>query len=207
MLRERAAQRKLGFSALGRALASILVALARSQALQGALSGVPGRPWRFSGHSRRAPGTLRDAPETLCRRLRDALACHGVSREGPRSDSEWILDAPGRLRGSIFGRFSLSFSIDFASELSSKRDDSRRLGALSETRCKAKKPDGARAIAIAGRSSLLDESERASEKQTYMTDTRCKAKKLDGERATDIAGRSSLLDLSERARNRNRHTS
>ena len=29
---------------------------------------------------------------------------------------------------------------------------------------------------------MLDESERASEKQTYMTDTRCKAKKLDKEK-------------------------
>ena len=150
--------------------------------------------------------TLRDGPETLPRRFRDALARHGVSREGPGSDFESILGAPGRLGGSIFGRFSHCFSIDFSSELASKRDDSRQLGALTDIRCEAKKPDGERAIAIAGRSSLLDESERASEEQTYMTDTRCKAKKLEGERATDIAGRSSLLDLSKRARNRNRHT-
>ena len=176
MLCECAARRKLDFSALERDLASILVASARSRALQGALSGVLGRAWRLSGHSRRTPGTLRDAPETLPRRLRDALGRHGVSREGPSSDFESILVAPGRLRGSIFGRFSLCFLIDFASELASKRDNSRRLGALTDTRCKAKKPDGERAIDIAGRPSLLDESERASEKQTCMTDTRCEAK-------------------------------
>ena len=176
MLRKRTARRKLDFSAPGRDLVSILVSSACSQALQGALSGVPGRPWRLFRHSRRAPGTLRDAPETLPRRLRDALGCHGVSREGPSSDFESILVAPGRLRGSIFGRFSLCFLIDFASELASKRDNSRRLGALTDTRCEAKKPDGERAIDIAGRPSLLDESERASEKQTCMTDTRCEAK-------------------------------
>ena len=45
MLCECAARRKRDFSALGRDLASILVASARSQALQGDLSGVLGRPW------------------------------------------------------------------------------------------------------------------------------------------------------------------
>ena len=90
-------------------------------------------------------------------------------------------------------------AIDFASELASERHNSSRLGALADTRCEAKKPDGERVIDIAGRPSLLDESERASEKQTYMTDTRLEAKKLNGERATDIAGRPSLLDVSERA--------
>ena len=115
MLRERAARRKLDFSALGRDLASILIASARSQALQCALSGVPGRPLRLSRHSRRTPGTLRDAPETLRRRLRDALSRHGVSREGPGSDFDSLLGAPRRLWGSIFDRFSLWFSIDFAS--------------------------------------------------------------------------------------------
>ena len=92
MLQESAARRKLDFSAPGRDLASILVASERSQALQGGLSGVPGRPWRLSGHSRGALGTLRDAPETLPRHLRDALGRHGVSGEGPRSDFESILD-------------------------------------------------------------------------------------------------------------------
>ena len=127
--------------------------------------------------------------------------------EGPGTDFESILGAPRRLQGSILGGFSQCFSIDFSSQSASNRENSRQLGALIDIRCEAKKPDGERAIAIAGRSSLLDESERASEKQTYMTDTRCEAKKLDGERATDNAGRSSLLDLSERARNRNRHKS
>ena len=59
---------------------------------------------------------------------------------------------------------------------------------MTDTRCEAKKLDGERAIGIAGRSSLLDESERATDKQTRRTDTRCEAKKLDGERATGIAG-------------------
>ena len=176
MLCECAARRKPDFSILERDLASILVASARSRALQGALSGVLGRAWRLSGHSRRTPGTLRDAPESLRRRLQEALARHGVSREGPSSDFESILVAPGRLRGSIFGRFSLCFLIDFASELASKRDNSRRLGALTDTQCEVKRPDRERAIDIAGRPSLLDESERASEKQTCMTDTRCEAK-------------------------------
>ena len=166
-----------------------------------------GRFYGSSGRSRGAPGTPQDATKTLPRSLPDTLGHHGASREGPGSDFESILGAPEHFRGSIFDRFSLCFSIDLASVLASKRDGSRRLCALTDTRCEAKKPDEERAIAIAGRSSLLDESERASEKQTYMTDTRCEAKKLDGERATDIAGRSSLLDLSERARNRNRHTS
>ena len=67
MLRERTAQRKLDFSAPGRDLVSILVSSVCSQALQGALSGVPGHPWRPSGRSRGAPGTLRHAPETLHR--------------------------------------------------------------------------------------------------------------------------------------------
>ena len=44
MLRERAAQEKLDFSAPGRDLASILVVSVRSRVLQGALSDVPGRP-------------------------------------------------------------------------------------------------------------------------------------------------------------------
>ena len=107
---------------------------------------------------------------------------------GPGTDFESILGAPRRLQGSILGGFSQCFSIDFASELASKRDDCRRLGALTDIRCEAKKPNGERAIAIAGRSSLLDESERASEQQIYMTDTCCEAKKLDGERAIAIAG-------------------
>ena len=106
MLRERTARRKLDFSVPGRDLVSIFVSSACSQALQGALSGVPGHPWRPSGRSRGAPGTLRDAPETLPRRLRDALRRHGVSGEGPGTDFQSILGAPRCLWGSIFGRFS-----------------------------------------------------------------------------------------------------
>ena len=113
MLCECAACRKLDFSFLGCDMASILVASARSQALQVALSGVPGRPWRLSGPSRRAPGTLRDAPETLWRRLRDALARHGVSREGPGSDFESILGAPGRLRDRSSVDFRSVFRLIF----------------------------------------------------------------------------------------------
>ena len=94
MLRERTAQRKLDFSAPGRDLVSILVSSACSQALQGALSGVPGHPWRPFGRSRGAPGTLRDAPETLPRRLRDVLGHHGVYGEGPGSDFQSILGPP-----------------------------------------------------------------------------------------------------------------
>ena len=109
MLRERTAQRKLDFSAPGRDLVSILVSSACSQALQGALSGVPGDPWRPSGRFRGAPGTLRDAPETLPRRSRDAFGT--------------LLDATGcpeRVPGPIFSRFWVPrgvsrdrFSIDF----------------------------------------------------------------------------------------------
>ena len=102
MLRERAAQEKLDFSAPGRDLASILVVSVRSRVLQGALSDVPGRLWGLLGRSRGAPGTPQDAPKTLPRRLRDALGRHDVSREGPGSDFESILGAPRRLRGSIF---------------------------------------------------------------------------------------------------------
>ena len=102
MLRERTAQRKLDFSIPGRDLVSILVSSVCSQACQDALSGVPGYPWRPSGRSRGAPGMLRDAPETLLRRLRDALGRHGVSGEGPGNDFSSILGVPRCLRGSIF---------------------------------------------------------------------------------------------------------
>ena len=56
--------RQLEFFVPGRDLASILVASARYQALPGALSGVPARPWRLSGRSWGVSGTARDAPET-----------------------------------------------------------------------------------------------------------------------------------------------
>ena len=97
--------RQLEFFVPGRDLASILVASARSQALQGALSGVPGRPWRPSGHSRGALETLRDAPETLPRHLRDALGHHEASREGSGSYFKAILGAPGPLPASILDRY------------------------------------------------------------------------------------------------------
>ena len=85
--------------------------------LLGMLPGAPGRPfWRPGGPlatlrtlSRRAgdaPRRSRDAPETLPRRLRDALRRHGVSGEGPGTDFQSILGAPRCLPGSIFDRFS-----------------------------------------------------------------------------------------------------
>ena len=124
VLRERTERRKLDFSAPGRDLLLILASSVCSQARQGALSGVPGHPWRPSGRSRGAPGMLRDAPETLPRRLRDALGRHGVSAEGPGSDFHSILGAPRFLRGSISDQFSRWFLIDFASEFASKRHNS-----------------------------------------------------------------------------------
>ena len=63
-LRERTARKKIDFFAPGRDLASILVASGRSRTLPGALSGVPGRPWRVSGRSQgaeHAPRRSRDA--------------------------------------------------------------------------------------------------------------------------------------------------
>ena len=144
MLRGRAAQRKLDFSAPRRDLASILVASARSQGLQGALSGVPGRPWRPSGHSRSAPGTLQDAPETLPRRLRDALGRRGASRETPSTDFESILGAPSRSRDRFCIDFRIDFRVDFrtnfASELASEWHTSRLsdCSGKREERCEAK---------------------------------------------------------------------
>ena len=72
MLRERAARRKLDFPAPGCDLASILVTSAHSPALQGTLSGVPGRSWEFFNQSRGAPGALREASTTLPGQLRAA---------------------------------------------------------------------------------------------------------------------------------------
>ena len=88
---------------------------------------------------------------------------------GPGTDFESILGAPRRLQGSILGGFSQCFSIDFASELASKRDDCRRLGALTDIRCEAKKRNGERAINIAGRSSLLDEASARARNRHYDT--------------------------------------
>ena len=135
----------------------------------GTLPGAPGYPFWRPGSSLATLRALREAPETLRRRPRDALASHRVSREGPGSDFESILGAPGRLRRLIFSRFSQCFLIDFSSELASKRDDSRRLGALTDIRCEAKKPDGERAINIAGRSSLLDEASARARNRHYDT--------------------------------------
>ena len=83
MLCECAARRKLDFSALRRDSVSILVASARSRALQGALSGVPGRPWRLSGRSGRPPRRSGDA-------LRMLLQATG---------------SPERVPGAILNRF------------------------------------------------------------------------------------------------------
>ena len=106
MLCERAAREKLDFFARGSDLASILIASARSRVPLGALSGVPGRSQGLLGRAQGTPGTPQDTPKTLPRRLQDALGRHGVSREGPGSDFESILDAPSHLQGSIFDRFS-----------------------------------------------------------------------------------------------------
>ena len=143
-LREQAARQKLDFFAPGRDLVSILVASARSRTLPGALSGVPGRPWRVSGRSRGAPRTPRDAPETLPRRHRDALGGHGVSREAPGTDFESILGAPSRFRDRFCIKFRVDFRVDlrtnFASELASERHTSRLsdCSGKREERCEAK---------------------------------------------------------------------
>ena len=186
MLRDRTARTKLDFFTHGRVLASILVDSARSRTLPGVLSGVSGRPWRLSGRSWGAPGTPRDAPETLPRRLRDALGRHGASREASGTDFASILGAPSRSRDRFCIDFRVDFQVDFrtnfANELASEWHTSR----LS---------------ALALRSKKLDDT------TTRLSGRVCKAKKLDRERATDIAHGSSLLDVSERVRNRNTHTS
>ncbi len=110
VLRERAVSKKLAFFASGRDRASILVASARSRALLGVSSGVPSRPWGPSGRFRRSPGTPRDAPEMLPRRLRDALERHGASREPPELEFDSILGAPGTVPAPILDRFLRTFS-------------------------------------------------------------------------------------------------
>ena len=97
------------FSAPGRDLASILIVSACSGALQGVLSDVPVRSWRPSRHSRGAPRTLRDAPKTLPRRLRDALGRVGVSERVPGA----ILYRFWVPRGVSGYRFSIAFCDDF----------------------------------------------------------------------------------------------
>ena len=90
MLRERAVQEKLDFSAPGRDLASILVVSVRSRELQGALSDVP----EHLRDSLGAPGARRGRPKTLPRRSRDAFGT--------------LLDAtmcPERVLGAILSRF------------------------------------------------------------------------------------------------------
>ena len=78
---------------------SIVVASARSTALLGALSGVPGRLWRFSGcfQPHRVPS------ETLPRRRLNALGCFGTSQEGPAliSNRFWEAQEPP---GTAIGR-------------------------------------------------------------------------------------------------------
>ena len=103
VLRERAVSKKLAFFASGRDWASILVASARSRELLPVSSGVPSRPWGPSGRFRGSPGTPRDAPEMLPRRLRDALERHGASREPPELEFDSILGAPGTSPGTDFG--------------------------------------------------------------------------------------------------------
>ena len=71
-----------------------------------ALGDSPGPPGERRGRSVMLPRHSRDAPETLPRRLRDALRRHGVSGEGPGTDFQSILGAPRCLPGSIFDRFS-----------------------------------------------------------------------------------------------------
>ena len=115
-------------------------------------------------------GTLQlveDAPETLPRRLRDALGRHGVSGEGPGNDFLRFWGSRG-VSGDRFPiDFRDDFSFDFASESASERHNSRRFGAVTDARCKAKQLDGEIATDIADRSSLFDVSERARNRNTH----------------------------------------
>ena len=79
----------------------ILVDSARFRLVPGDLSGIPGRTWGASGHSRGAPGMPRDAPETIPRRLRDALGSCRASREGSGINLGTIFGAPGPVAGPL----------------------------------------------------------------------------------------------------------
>ena len=141
MLCERAAQEKLDFFAPGRDLASILVASGRSRTLPGALSGVPGRPWRVSGRSQGAPRTPQDAPETLPRRHRDALGGHGVSREAPGTDFESILCAPSRSQDRFCIDFRVDFRVDFRANFAKALASEWHASRLSGLALRSKKLD------------------------------------------------------------------
>ena len=100
-LRKRTAQKKIDFSVLGCDSAWILVDSARFRVVPGDLSGIPGRTRGASWRSPGAPGMPRDAPETIQRRLRDALGSCRASREGSRINFGSILGALGPLPGPI----------------------------------------------------------------------------------------------------------
>ena len=73
------------------------------------------------GQSPDTPGAHRGRPKTLQRRHRDALGCHGASREAPGTGYESILGAPSRSRDRFCIEFRADLRIDlrtnFASEL------------------------------------------------------------------------------------------
>ena len=80
--------------------ASIFVASARYQTLQGAPVSAPGRPWGPSWCCWGALGTPQDAPETLLGQLRGAFRMpQGVPRRSG-SDFDSILTALGAFPGS-----------------------------------------------------------------------------------------------------------
>ena len=96
-LLDHAARETLDSFASGRALESILAALACSWTLPGSISGVPGRLCGLSGRSRGAPGTPRVAPETFLRRSGDPFRA--------------LLGVPGRpesVPGTILDRFYMA---------------------------------------------------------------------------------------------------
>ena len=78
-----------------------MVASTRSQAPQGALSGVPERPWRLSGHSRSAPDM--DNWESPQRRPRTPKRAPGKVQERAEATKIDAKSRPGAKKSS-FGR-------------------------------------------------------------------------------------------------------